>query len=230
MQVGADWKLSDKDGDTVLHFACMKEVPLGQHEKTLDFLLSKSPAIALVNAQNSRGDTPLLVAARQGTSESLSLSLSCLTADFYLLRCQYVERMKLLMRHKADISLANHKQELPLHRACTSNSTIEAVLFLVDMTDNINVQDGDGWTPLMYAAKSRSSTVVKYLLQRGADPNMQQVGPCMRLPVLLPSTSTSSSSSSSSSSSLQGTHHSILQLKRIILLCVRCFCSMMRIQ
>ena len=70
MQVGADCKLRDKDGDSVLHFACMKEVPQGQHCKTLEFLLSKSLTSSLINTQNSRGDTPLLVAARQGSSES----------------------------------------------------------------------------------------------------------------------------------------------------------------
>ena len=43
------------------------------------------------------------------------------------------------------------------------------------MSDNIDTQDADGWTPLMYAAKSKSSAVVKYLLQRKADPNKQQV-------------------------------------------------------
>lgn len=44
------------------------------------------------------------------------------------------------------------------------------------MTPDVNLQDSDGWTPLMYAAKSGSSAVVKYLLQRGADPNVAQVG------------------------------------------------------
>ena len=34
--------------------------------------------------------------------------------------------------------------------------------------------DGDGWTPLLYAAKAQSSASVKYLLQRGADPNIAQ--------------------------------------------------------
>ena len=60
---GANWQLRDKDGDTVLHFACMKEVPQGNHDATLQFLLS-TPAINLLNSQNCRGDTPLLVSIR----------------------------------------------------------------------------------------------------------------------------------------------------------------------
>ena len=60
---GADWKVRDKDGDTVLHFACMKQSPQGNPDATLEYLLSM-PTSSLINAQNSRGDTPLLVAVR----------------------------------------------------------------------------------------------------------------------------------------------------------------------
>ena len=63
MRLGADWKLADNDGDTLIHFACMKEVSHGQHEQTLDYLL-QSPASKLMNVQNSNGDTPILVATR----------------------------------------------------------------------------------------------------------------------------------------------------------------------
>ena len=60
---GADWRAVDKDGDSVLHFACMKEVEHGMHERTLEYLLT-SLAIALKDCQNIRGDTPLMVATR----------------------------------------------------------------------------------------------------------------------------------------------------------------------
>lgn len=51
----------------------------------------------------------------------------------------------------------------------------QALLYLVERCPDINVQDGDGWTPLMYAAKSGAAAIVKYLIQRGADPNIRQV-------------------------------------------------------
>ena len=53
----------DKDNDTVLHFACMKEVSHGMHERTLQLLLNTS-AKSLINKQNSKGDTPIMVATR----------------------------------------------------------------------------------------------------------------------------------------------------------------------
>lgn len=60
---GADWKAVDRDGDTVIHFACMREMEHGMHDKTLEYLLT-SAAIAFKDSQNVRGDTPLMVATR----------------------------------------------------------------------------------------------------------------------------------------------------------------------
>ena len=48
-------------------------------------------------------------------------------------------------------------------------------MMFAELSRDINVQDEDGWTPLMFAAKSGSAAVVKYLLQRGAKPNLRQV-------------------------------------------------------
>ena len=64
LSLGANWKAVDKDGDTLLHFACMKEVDHGMHDSTLEYLLSMQTA-ALMNCRNVRGDTPLMVAMRQ---------------------------------------------------------------------------------------------------------------------------------------------------------------------
>jgi ankyrin repeat protein len=148
---GANWRIKDKDGDCVLHFACMKEAPQGNHKGTLQLLLS-SPAGLLINSQNSRGDTPLLVA----------------------IRCQYSDRAKVLLQYNADAKLKNNKNELPLHRACCSDNNIGLVLELAELTSDLDVQDMDGWTPLMFAARSKSPNIVHYLLQRGVNPNLQQ--------------------------------------------------------
>ena len=105
---GADWKAVDKDGDTLLHFACMKELDHGLHDKTLEFLLSSSSVSSLKDCQNARGDTPLMVATR----------------------CGFVSRVKLLLKHKADASIANEKNELPLHRAATNDKNIEVYIII----------------------------------------------------------------------------------------------------
>ena len=101
----------------------------------------------------------------------------------------------MLLHFKVNVGLTNHKRELPIHRVCISDKNIEvwgnhpqlshpwitpvcyiqALLYLVELCPDIDVRDGDGWTPLMYAAKSGSSAIVKYLIQRGANPNLRQV-------------------------------------------------------
>ena len=57
-------------------------------------------------------------------------------------------------------------------------------MMFAERSRTVNVQDEDGWTPLMYAAKSGSTSVVQYLLQRGADPNMRQVSGVLLIEVL----------------------------------------------
>ena len=47
-------------------------------------------------------------------------------------------------------------------------------MIFAELSRDVNVQDEDGWTPLMFAAKSGSAAVVQYLLQRGAKPNLRQ--------------------------------------------------------
>lgn len=151
MSQGADWRRTDKDGDTVLHFACMKSIPQGQHEKTLEYLLT-TPLSQLKDARNANGDTPIMAATR----------------------CGFVSRVKILLQFKVKVDLPNNKKELPIHRACTSDKNMEALLYLVELFPDIDVQDADGWSPLMYAAKSGSSAIVKYLVQRGANPDIRQ--------------------------------------------------------
>lgn len=67
MSRGADWRQRDKEGDTALHYACMKQLPQGQHEKALEYLLT-TPLSQLKDAQNINGDTPIMTAIRSHTN------------------------------------------------------------------------------------------------------------------------------------------------------------------
>ena len=40
-------------------------------------------------------------------------------------RCDFPGRVKILLKYKADCTIANKKKELPLHRACGSSNNIE---------------------------------------------------------------------------------------------------------
>ena len=103
LQEGADLKLKDSENDSVLHFACMKALPQGRHDSTLEFLLTTLVSSDILNSQNTNGDTPLLVAVR----------------------CGFVKRALLLLKHKADPLIGNNKQELPLHRSCSDEANME---------------------------------------------------------------------------------------------------------
>ena len=74
MSKGADWRRTDRDGDTVLHFVCMKSIHHGQHEKTLEYLLT-TPVSQLKDARNSSGDTAVMVATRS-VAYSMVLALA----------------------------------------------------------------------------------------------------------------------------------------------------------
>ena len=54
-------------------------------------------------------------------------------------------------------------------------TSFQIVLHLVELTPNINVQDEDGWSPLIYSAKTESPATMKYLLQKGANTNLRVV-------------------------------------------------------
>ena len=46
-------------------------------------------------------------------------------------RCQYGARVRVLLHFNVDVTIANHKQELPLHRACGSDSNMEVGVVLL---------------------------------------------------------------------------------------------------
>ena len=49
---------------------------------------------------------------------------------FYLIRCNFASRVKLLLYHKADATIANAKGELPLHRASYSDTNMRVGFFV----------------------------------------------------------------------------------------------------
>ena len=52
-------------------------------------------------------------------------------------------------------------------------------MMFTELLCDVNVQDEDGWTPLMFAAKGGAAVIVQYLIQRGAKPNLRQVNVLM---------------------------------------------------
>lgn len=55
-------------------------------------------------------------------------------------------------------------------RAAIYNKRTEQVVRLLDRGVDVNMQNDEGWTPLMIAAEQDDGPMVQYLLSRGADP------------------------------------------------------------
>lgn len=62
-----------------------------------------------------------------------------------------------------------------LLKAATKGN-LDAVKTCVSAGDAINRADNNGWTPLMWASYGNHTSVVRYLLEMNADPNIQSTG------------------------------------------------------
>ncbi|KAL7303312.1 hypothetical protein TKK_0004502 [Trichogramma kaykai] len=153
LKYGADTTLANAAGSTPLHLIAKKE-QLFDYITLAMFLNDDRQRI---DARDSSGDSPLLLAIRAGN-----------------------ERMiEVLLRRGADTTRANDQGETPLHaiskRIELQKSPTLPVLLLGDGGNDarrIDARDGTGHTPLHRAVKASNSLVIETLLRMGADPNL----------------------------------------------------------
>ena len=78
--------------------------------------------------------------------------------------------VNLLLSHGADVNISSPMSNgLPIHHACAHNST-NLVRILLAHDVRVNERNGEGITPLLYAAVNTNSVVIQLLLDKGADP------------------------------------------------------------
>ena len=78
--------------------------------------------------------------------------------------------VNLLLSHGADVNISSPMSNgLPIHHACAHNST-NLVRILLAHDVHVNERNGEGITPLLYAAVNTNSVVIQLLLDKGADP------------------------------------------------------------
>lgn len=139
---GANTKLANKGGCTALHNAvCTRKV------EVVSLLLRRMDKED-IDIQDSNGWSPLMEAADDGQTSI----------------------MRLLCDAGASSRIRNKRGHTPLHKAVYSGE-VEAVSLLLERLDraDLDVQDVVGMTPLMLAAKRRYASIVKLLLDKGAD-------------------------------------------------------------
>lgn len=125
------------------------------------FALKKFPRIADLLIQSGIMD----VTAPIGRSHSCDhrATLLHLAAASGKLR-----RVKLLLRHKADLNARDSKDKSVLHYAVTCNCAA-VTDYLVSVGADVNARDRQGLSVLHYAIISGSSEVIDILLRNGAD-------------------------------------------------------------
>jgi len=140
---GADVKARTRRGETALMLAI--ENSYGNNDVAA-FLVEHGSDI---NATNSDGDTPLMIAAARNNDGAA----------------------KLLLDHKADISVENKKNQTALHIASAELHAKIVDAILASGSQDVNKKDVDGRTPLLLAADHSSfvpDDVMESLISKGA--------------------------------------------------------------
>lgn len=107
-----------------------------------------------INAKNTKGWTPFMLACRNSTTKSS------------------IDTIIILYNNGADIN-ENDNKILPLMLACMANN-IEVVKLLLVWGVNVNIQDNIGWTSLMWISRyTRNVDIAQLLLEHGADVNIK---------------------------------------------------------
>ncbi|XP_067910365.1 ankyrin repeat and protein kinase domain-containing protein 1 [Heterodontus francisci] len=104
-----------------------------------------------VNAQTSRGLTPLIVAVQN----------------------RFVDLCMLLIEEGADVNLTDEGNWAPLHFA-SQNGDDRISRLLLDKDAHVNIKEHDGWSPLHLASQNGHENVIRVLFTRQANLDLQE--------------------------------------------------------
>jgi len=175
---GPDFNARNDSGDTAIFYAT--EANTKESSRIIRYLILKG---ANPNQFNTRGQSPLMYAARSGNvfgAEALlengamvdsqdgdgmtSLHFAC-----FNIKPEASPRIaELLIEKGAAINQKNAKGETPLMLA-SRDSNLGLIRSLLDHSAEIDAQNIDGWSALMYAAFHEQVEVIDTLADRGAD-------------------------------------------------------------
>ena len=171
---GFDIDSRGNDGTTPLMVAAAKG-----EEKTVDLLLSKGADPYL---KNFMGRNLLHAAAEGGNSSIVRSMLSCdidinskddessATPLIIAVMHNHVEVVKYLLQKGADISLTTESNKSNALHIASQYGSVEAIEMLLSYDLRPDSRDGEGNTPLAYAAACGQIEAINCLLKHGADP------------------------------------------------------------
>lgn len=139
---------------------------------------------ANINIQDISGDTPLMRAVRQSSSQSdiqfinylieqkANINLQDNLGSHALLMTHNLLIIETLVENKADINLADNSGKTILSKLSGFTGNNQIVPFLIQSKADVNVIDNSGWTPLMNASYWKNENTVRLLLESKADINI----------------------------------------------------------
>ncbi|XP_067685868.1 putative ankyrin repeat protein RF_0381 [Haliotis asinina] len=141
LEAGANALAADHNSNNMLHICCSRG-----HVDTVKYILNSS--MVDINSKNSKGMTPVLIAAFWSEREILNI----------------------LEKQGANLSITDGSGDNILHVACIGGDKRIVKHVLERHMVDINARGCDGMTAVLYAADCTTSDILKLLLENGADP------------------------------------------------------------
>ena len=146
LKAGSNPGITDSDGCTWLHHA----VYVKCNEEVLQAIISHGTNI---NAKNKWNQTALVLAYHNG----------------------YINAIRMLLEAGADSKLTDAEGNTLLHHAVYGGTDAEVIQAIVDKGVNVDDQNKENVTALMFACMNGNEDTIKILLNAGADPNLEDV-------------------------------------------------------
>src|SRR5439155_8938421 len=89
-----------------------------------------------------------------------------------------LEKVRLLLEHGANVNARSETERTPLLVAASFPGTVDVLRLLLDRGADLGAQDRSGATALSLAVRSADAGVVRFLVEKGLDPN--ELGPAAR--------------------------------------------------
>jgi ankyrin repeat protein len=197
LAAGIDPNATDEDGFTAMMYAARARLPdetatneevNAARARYAEILKALLKAKADVNERNRGGSTALSWAAAWGNMDTLRVLLDN-GANAEAINAAFVDAaedgqtdiLRVLRDRNADVHKVGSEA---LGRAAGSRSgrvtdeqLNDTVKFLLDLGVDVNASDKEGWTALLLAAEKGHPSVVRVLLDRGANINAKCVCP-----------------------------------------------------
>lgn len=139
------------------------------------------------NTKARKGYTALHLAAKQVSTEGLEVLLDygadvmsrtrphAETALHLATHQKSLKKLKLLIDRGADVNAQNADGDTTLHMIITKCCTLETVEFLLGSGASVEIKGRNGRTALLYAISLDQEDKARLLLERGANPNTQDI-------------------------------------------------------